>query len=265
MEKEIKDKKKSSGFLIGLLIVVVVSLAVFIVYDKVLKNDNEEEKTKEVLDEKPKDEIEEPQPEEVKLDKEEVNEKLMQFEMAYMYTFGDDRLPDNIVYDQELLHGNKQRMFDFVWIYSNLLRVEDVKYHVTADGQEVTGAYAISMNAYSNLYQKILGEEFDGNYSVSDKYQFELKDNYIYGGLYTGVGIDSIVLKIKSCDKQLDTYKVVIDVLYFDIDNELDLMNELSKSDTTEYDDEYVFYRLNLDVVLNDDVYMIDSFKAVRK
>ena len=50
----------------------------------------------------------------------EVNEKLMQFEMAYMYTFGDDRLPDNIVYDQELLHGNKQRMFDFVWIYSNI-------------------------------------------------------------------------------------------------------------------------------------------------
>ena len=38
MEKEIKDKKKGSGFLIGLLIVVVVSLAVFIVYDKVLKN-----------------------------------------------------------------------------------------------------------------------------------------------------------------------------------------------------------------------------------
>ena len=265
MEKEIKDKKKGSGFLIGLLIVVVVSLAMFIVYDKVLKNDNEEEKTKEVLDEKPKDEIEEPQPEEVKLDKEEVNEKLKDFEFAYNYTFGELVLPSNMVYDQELLVGNKQRMFDFVWIYTNLLKIDNVIYSKDVSGQEVDGAYAVEINAYKELYEKIFSEEFDGNYKVSNKYDFELSNNYIYGGLYTGVGIDSIVLKIKSCDKQLDTYKVVIDVLYFDIDNELDLMNELSKSDTTEYDDEYVFYRLNLDVVLNDDIYMIDSFKAVRK
>ena len=149
--EEIQGKKKGNGILIVLLILVICCLAGYIVYDKVISKDNKEETPVEEIKREEDEQVKEPEPEEVSFDREEVNEKLMQFEMAYMYTFGDDRLPDNIVYDQELLHGNKQRMFDFVWIYSNLLKVEDVKYHVTADGQEVTGAYAISMNAYSNF------------------------------------------------------------------------------------------------------------------
>lgn len=262
--EEIQGKKKGNGVLIVLLILVICCLAGYIVYDKVISKDNKEETPVEEIKKEEDEQVKEPEPEVVSFNREEVNEKLVQFEMAYMYTFGDDRLPDNIVYDQELLHGNKQRMFDFVWKYSNLLKVEDVKYHVTADGQEVTGAYAISMNAYSNLYQKILGEEFDGNYSVSDKYQFELKDNYIYGGLYTGVGLDGMVLKINSCTKLLDTYNVVIDVLYFDTDKEIDLLDSIKQFSVTSYDKKYIDYKLNLSVVKNDDIYMIDSFKAVK-
>lgn len=261
--------KKGYLIVIFLLILVILGLGGFIAYDHRDALGKKEEKNT-VSDVEKKDAEENNAPvsktETVTLDKKVVNEKLSDFSFAYLFSYGKNRYPDRIKYNQELLHGDKEKMFDFVWTYAYLLKITPSIVDEDANGEEVTGAYAVGVDAFSTLYKQLLGVSYDGNYSVSHQYSFALKNNYLYGGMYTGIGEEGILLKINDCQKTEDVYNVVVDVLYFDISDEkqFQALSDYSSPSVVDYPKEYVAYQLKISAIQNGDLYTIQSMKAVK-
>ena len=247
------------NIVIVILLLIIGGLVIFIVWDK--NNDKESGKKNEVKEvieeEKDNEDIEEEKITEIEIDKEKVNEKLEELNFAYRYILGDERFLENIDFDKELLLGDKQRMFNFAWVYSDLLNIKPVIYEKTITGEEVTGAYAVGLESFSNLYKDICGVDYD-----NETYDYGIKDGYIYGIVNTGIAPNEFVLKINNCTLKDNLYNVVIDVLYFEDE---DSKNRYDEPYIYIYDDKYVVYQLVLEVEKKNELYTIKSFKASEK
>jgi len=262
----------------------------YIVYDKVLKEDNsvdtksvensknikdsgtndgcecedvatdedKEEKTKNdnvATEEETKNE-EENVVTEVTIDKDAVNKKILSFESVYYFTFGSI-VPGNVKYNVNLLDENSY--FDFAWGYAVSDKVQEYVTDINSNGEGEDGAYAIEYNSFASYYEKLLGVTFDGSH-LGSKYNCVAKDGMLYYVTYTSsLGMEKQLFRVNNVTKLGNEYTVNIDVLYFGDDSS----GYWNYKNESEYPESEVDYKMQIVAVKNGDMYTFKSIKYV--
>lgn len=214
---EVYNSKKSNNWVIVVLVLIIIALGSFIVYDKVIKKDKcnapvvkETEKDNNDKENKPNNVDEptnEPKVEEITVDKTRVDEQLESYQLPLTYAF--EKLLDgkDVTYNQELL--DKDAKFNFTWGVANL---ENIGKSIPEDEVKAElGNYYIDYNSYKNLYKRLYGVDFDGNLATNRTYT--LQGEILYGTSYTGYTVPGIYLTTNKVVKEGDKYTVTVDVL----------------------------------------------------
>jgi hypothetical protein len=102
------------------------------------------------------------------------------FDSSYEHLIPTDKRNLNLLEDKVI-------NFKLAYYFANrYIDESNEKYDMTADGKEVTGAYAIKYDAFKNYYKNLYGVDFDESVIKEVGEPFVLKDNYLYGSIITG-------------------------------------------------------------------------------
>lgn len=218
---KVNNDKKGINWVVVVLVLIIIALGSFIVYDKVLKKDDTEPKTN-VTDKNDKkdnddtnndnqstnDNLENvPKVEEITVDKTKVDELLekLQYPLAYAFE-GWEYDEKAVIYNQELLNDNSK--FNIAWGTANQEKIgkwipeDEVNYDL--------GNYYIDYNSFKNLYKRLYGVEFDGNLPTNTV-KAKLQGEILYGFSFTGYTVPVIYLTTNKVVKEGDKYTVTVD------------------------------------------------------
>ena len=144
---------------------------------------------------------------------------------------------------------NSSNLFDddelrFMFTYYFLERYgldENKIYNVDANGEEVTGLYAVKYDYFKQYYKELTGLEFNEEILNSDSSIYSVNGDYLYGKTITGYSSHYNFTK-ESFIKNEDKYYLTV------------LIEELDEADNVS-----VSYRCKFELSKNNEKYMINS------
>ena len=129
----------------------------------------------------------------------------------------------------------------------------------TPTGEKETGSYGVDLAYFKDIYKKLFNEEVpnNANYKLLG-YGTPIKNNILYGSMFTGRPTTSVIFKANSITLKDKQYELLIDVLEFEDQEDMD--NYSSYSIIT-YDEKLVSYRVKVTYETNNG-YVLKSIVA---
>lgn len=213
MAKDSKNKEKktkdSSSWLLAVL-VLIIGVGGFLVYDKVIKNDkfdvNQAESNQDTSNNL-EDGDETAEVQEIEIDGKKIDPELENYLLPLTYAFGEIDA-NTVTYSQDLLDDSAK--FKFAWGVANL---EEIGTSIKEDEVDYElGNYYVNYDSFKNLYKRLFGIEFDGTIP-SNETSFVKKDNNLYGVIFTEYTVpDTTYVTLNKVLNQDNIYNLTIDI-----------------------------------------------------
>lgn len=228
-----EERKSNTGLavLITVLVIAVLGLTGFIVYDKVLKNAKVESNSTEnsVNNADNQDKVNEPKEYEVTLSKEQTSdlENIATYLSLSTYEVKPNAETD---YNKEYMDDDNFKLF-FTWQQA----ISKLKYdEINLDGLEETGVVRFNYNDFFKYYKTIMQSDFDINRLTKKPniyFSFPtIKNEYIYGSRITGMDVDDIKYRVDKLLSDGKTYTAIFEYGQggFDENNNSEFWNKLA-------------------------------------
>lgn len=245
--------KQSKGliWLIIILIIVILGLVGFIIYDKVLSNDKtvpNKNTTSTIQKQEIENENSDVYNDIIKILDEYFDEKLDEYNIKFDYDYiNNDLEKANIVKSVMMSDDNIKKEFD-----------------IDIDNNEVTGAIRFDKKDFVDTYISVIGEQpdFDKiiNATNNDEIKIEVKDDLLAGTYITGRKIKMTKLNSITCNN--DKCKLKIDCVYETTNNSNLIIDQYENyENTNNFDDNLINAVINIDLTKNNDgTYKINHF-----
>lgn len=149
------------------------------------------------------------------IEKESINEKLRTYITLPLRQITNIEYGKNFQYNVNLLKEASNK--HYIVIHTMMKEIGGEFNQTNIDGEEVTGATAISVDKVNEYYTKIFGQKMNEQELLNSNspYEPKIKDGMLYGSYPTGFGINPFELKAKTLEKNNTTgeYILKIDVL----------------------------------------------------
>ena len=194
---------------------------------------------------------------ELTMHKDKTNEELYKFlyHLEEAYYRLDKTLVNYISNHNKILNDVEERLY---FAYSYAITLDDVSIvkDINSNGEKEIGAYGVSKYDLIKIYKKLFNEDINRFYNLTEK------DNMIYGKISNFHSDTGIILKANSFTRKGDIFTLNIDCLYLSI---IDAdYKDLLKYDTVDYDNDYIKYKLIMNLDRIDNNYIIKEIKVIK-
>ncbi len=277
--ENMENSKKKKNLSIVLVIILLVVSCAFSFYlgvrnaNKDIQEEKQAEKQSEKQEEKEpvvESEPEEPveKPEVVSFDKVKANEGLDTFMLAFQTTGmnDDETIIGTSRRNKVELLDNKTKL-KLAWYYIFKSGNSDkIMMDASPDGEEVSGSAGVELNFFKEFYKKMFGSDLVGtvDYSVLGYDKDAVKNNILYGTMASGMSEIPTAFKASSITKTNDVYELVIDVIYEDVEDDLEeaKIYPYLDSEKVSYPAELVIYHVKITYKIVENNYVIQSMVA---
>lgn len=247
MDKEARDSKPKYGLMI-LIILLICGAGVLGWYLGSQSKDKVKGEKNETKEETPKEETESPKETNVTFDKSKANEYLKTFSIGLVtldFANEDNIIPKDKRNNSNLLDANAKLKLGWYYLFvDGHYDSSKVYEEVSPDGEGETGDYGVDLTYFKNLYKELFDEEIPSNadYTILG-FKTPIKNNILYGSMYTGMPVTDVVLKANSITLKDNQYELLIDVLEFKSQEDI---GEYDNPSTITYDESLISYKIKV-------------------